>query len=229
MPPRLHKWSLVVAPCGPGRCSRDGHRCVGHACQLDSLPSPTTQAYGAELSLQVEHTSTGESAWDLLSSRKYDIALVDVKLPGITGLDLSWCYESSGPAHDTIMIACTSDIDLAELYEHAPLVTWPHMAVARPCPYRGHAACPACSRECRMRPTAAPRHGLKDVLRKPVTMASLRHMLHKWMPRRNASSFKLQSHPTPLGRGAPHARQCCGLHVFRQRDCWGGGGEARGR
>jgi len=84
----------------------------------------TNTTYGAELSLQVEHTSTGESAWDLLSSRRYDIALVDAKLPGITGLDLSWCYESSGPAHDTTMIACTSEIDPAELYEYASHATW---------------------------------------------------------------------------------------------------------
>ena len=77
--------------------------------------------------LQVEHTTTGESAWDLLSSRRFDIALVDVKLPGITGLDLSWCYASSFSegvtVHDTIMIACTSEIDPAALYEHATPVT----------------------------------------------------------------------------------------------------------
>ena len=76
---------------------------------------------------QVEHTTTGESAWDLLSSRRFDIALVDVKLPGITGLDLSWCYASSFSegvtVHDTIMIACTSEIDPAALYEHATPVT----------------------------------------------------------------------------------------------------------
>ena len=60
----------------------------------------------------------------MLSTRKYDIALVDVKLPCITGLDLSWCYDTSlvegggeVTAHDTIMIACTSDIDPKELYE----------------------------------------------------------------------------------------------------------------
>lgn len=94
----------------------------------------TNTAAGAELCLQVEHTSTGESAWDLLSSRRYDIALVDVKLPGITGLDLSWCYESSFSegvtVHDTVMIACTSEIDPAALYERATPVTRRQRAVA---------------------------------------------------------------------------------------------------
>lgn len=143
----------------------------------------TNTAAGAELCLQVEHTSTGESAWDLLSSRRYDIALVDVKLPGITGLDLSWCYESSFSegvtVHDTVMIACTSEIDPAALYEH----------------------------------------GLKDVLKKPVTMASLRHMLHKWMPRRNASSFTLQSYPTPLGRGIKSGSGIFSARILLVEDC----------
>ena len=101
-----------------------------HACLWDSsiLTHPCAR-------LQVEHTTTGESAWDLLSSRRFDIALVDVKLPGITGLDLSWCYASSFSegvtVHDTIMIACTSEIDPAALYEHATPVT---RAVAPPSP-----------------------------------------------------------------------------------------------
>jgi len=77
------------------------------------------------------------------------------------------------------MIACTSEIDPAELYEH----------------------------------------GLKDVLRKPVTMASLRHMLHKWMPRRNASTFKLQSHPTPLGRGIKSGSGIFTARILMVEDC----------
>ena len=84
-----------------------------------------SENYGAKLPLQVEHTGTGEGAWDLLSSKQFDIAFVDIKLPGITGLDLSWCYQSSlsegggeVTEHDTIMIACTSDIEPATLHEH---------------------------------------------------------------------------------------------------------------
>lgn len=63
------------------------------------------------------------------------------------------------------------------------------------------------------------RHGLKDVLRKPVTMASLRHMLHKWMPRRNASSFKLQSQPTPLGRGIHSGSGIFSARILMVEDC----------
>ena len=116
---------------------------------------------------QVEQTASGEGAWDMLNSRQYDIALVDIQLPGITGLDLSWCYQSllaeNGgeiTENDTVMIACTGDLTHAQLEQH----------------------------------------GLKDLLRKPVTMASLRHMLHKWMPRRNAAAMQLGTLPRPLGR-----------------------------
>ena len=63
------------------------------------------------------------------------------------------------------------------------------------------------------------RHGLKDVLKKPVTMASLRHMLHKWMPRRNASSFKLQSYPTPLGRGIKSGSGIFSARILLVEDC----------
>ena len=188
--------------------------------------------------VQVEHTSTGESAWDLLSSRRYDIALVDVKLPGITGLDLSWCYESSFSegvtVHDTIMIACTSEIDPAALYERATPVTRrqracrPASAVACRAATRRPPASPLPRRRqrffCALFPAPAAhsparRHGLKDVLKKPVTMASLRHMLHKWMPRRNASSFTLQSYPTPLGRGIKSGSGIFSARILLVEDC----------
>ena len=114
-----------------------------HACLWDS--SILTHLCAR---LQVEHTTTGESAWDLLSSRRFDIALVDVKLPGITGLDLSWCYASSFSegvtVHDTIMIACTSEIDPAALYEHATPVTRgpsPRRRRRRRLPRRNATAC----------------------------------------------------------------------------------------
>ena len=191
---------------------------------------------------QVEHTSTGESAWDLLSSRRYDIALVDVKLPGITGLDLSWCYESSfseGVAvHATIMIACTSEIDPAALYEPAtpvtrrqrPCLTGPAwraacllsaapQPAARRRPFCAPAVCGASASSSVHVPLSRRRHGLKDVLKKPVTMASLRHMLHKWMPRRNASSFKLQSYPTPLGRGIKSGSGIFSARILLVEDC----------
>jgi len=133
------------------------------------LPRPHSHAVSPSVRArsQVEHTASGEGAWDMLNSRQYDIALVDIQLPGITGLDLSWCYQSSLAENggeitenDTVMIACTSDLTQSQLEEH----------------------------------------GLKDLLRKPVTMASLRHMLHKWMPRRNAASMQLGTLPRTLGR-----------------------------
>ena len=57
------------------------------------------------------------------------------------------------------------------------------------------------------------------MLKKPVTMASLRHMLHKWMPRRNASSFKLQSDPTPLGRGIKSGSGIFSARILLVEDC----------
>ena len=47
------------------------------------------------LPLEIECATSGEAAWSLLRSRPFHLALVDLDLPGITGLDLSWCYYES--------------------------------------------------------------------------------------------------------------------------------------
>ena len=147
---------------------------------------------------QVEHTSTGESAWDLLSSRRYDMALVDVKLPGITGLDLSWCYESSFSegvtVHDTIMIACTSEIDPAALYERAT----PVMIIGPPA--APPAACRAATR-CNAPPAA--RRSASPPLRR------LRSPLR--CPRHSAAWLCLSA--LLLCRHGLKDRACCLRHV----------------
>lgn len=98
------------------------------------------------------------------------LALVDIHLPGISGLDMSWCYSQmllegdhvpregggatpffstaqpgSAVHQQTILIACTGDesTTLQQLQGY----------------------------------------GIHDVLPKPVTTKGLRHMLHKWLPR----------------------------------------------
>jgi len=134
--------------------------------------------------LQAEYTMTGEQGWDMLRSRRFDIALIDLNLPGVSGLDLSWCYqqmqpgareedhtaESGGSAADpqqqpTILIACSSDL-----------------------PTDG----------------SLSQYGIHDVLPKPVTMKALRHVMHKWLPRASAVEFDLDalqlSQPASLQR-----------------------------
>ena len=121
------------------------------------------------LNLRVEYTASGEAAWDLMRAKRFDIALIDLHLPGVSGLDLSWCVKhvpdggdsqqqaadgshktSTLASHETILIACTSDEDA------------------------------------RSRITE---YGLHDVLPKPVSVMDLRHMLHKWLPRTLSDSI----------------------------------------
>ena len=89
------------------------------------------------LTVRLKMCSEGEHGWDCLRSGAYDIALLDIHLPGVSGVDLSWCYQQllmqnhsakntppdAGPASaQTIIIACTSDEDanMALLEQCAP-------------------------------------------------------------------------------------------------------------
>jgi len=124
------------------------------------------------IAISLAFASTGETGWDLMRSGNFDIALVDIHLPGVSGLDLSWCYQqliinegtgaAGGPPNSggsgrmapsqpretdqqTIIIAFTAD-QTASMEE-------------------------------------LKSYGIHDVLHKPVSTRALRHMLHKWLPR----------------------------------------------
>jgi CheY-like chemotaxis protein len=125
------------------------------------------------LPLEIECATSGEAAWSLLRSRPFHLALVDLDLPGITGLDLSWCYyesslhakgngnSASDPEPRTAMIACTSaDVPMERLLEA----------------------------------------GMQDILRKPARMPALRHLLQKWIPAQPSPGIELL--PPPLRRGS---------------------------
>jgi len=117
--------------------------------------------YGLSQKLEVACASSGEIGWDRLRQSRFDVVLVELDLPGITGLDVAWCYQqslndrpqnggegytgsfASGPAA-MVAVSASDGLEMQVLYEH----------------------------------------GMQDLLRKPVTMASLRHALHKWLPRR---------------------------------------------
>eukprot|EP00900_Chrysochromulina_parva_P007493 jgi/Chrpa1/16745/Chrysochromulina_OHIO_Genome00009434-RA len=119
------------------------------------------------LNLSVELTGTGEVAWDLMRAKRFDIALIDLNLPGVSGQDLSWCVKQGSveahddeqlstshkvASHETILIACTADDK-----EHS---------------------------------AALAAYGLHDLLYKPVSVMDLRHVLHKWLPRTGVSAVQ---------------------------------------
>jgi len=148
----------------------------------------TTEEFGLNFPLEVSCAATGEEAWDLLTSaRRFDIALVEIGLPGISGLDLAWCYQQSvGTRTDafdmapTVMVACTSES--AELPERE----------ANKVLYEA---------------------GMQDVMTVPVNTATLRHMLHKWLPRRSRAGSEwnlasLAQHRGLLSSRVLHVESC---------------------
>ena len=124
--------------------------------------------------MSVEFASSGEEGWDRLIDRgNFDIALVDIHLPGVSGLSLAWTYQQTllergvgapwqvtTSPQQTILIACTCD---------------PEASIDQ-----------------------LNRHGMHDVLRKPFTLTSLRHILHKWMPRDAPPTTTLLHQPAQL-------------------------------
>lgn len=97
--------------------------------RIGSSPSPSANSTCSsperkKLNLHVEWSQDGERGWELLSSGVFHIAFIDINLPGVSGLDLSWCYSQllmqtnaakantadAAAPHQTIIIACTADL-----------------------------------------------------------------------------------------------------------------------
>jgi len=65
-----------------------------------------------ELSLDVTHSLTGEGALELTSSNNYDVILLDVMLPGISGLDVCRQLRERKPEQAILMVTSRdSEID----------------------------------------------------------------------------------------------------------------------
>jgi len=65
-----------------------------------------------ELSLNVEHSITGERALELLSVNNYDVVVLDVMLPGISGLDVCRQLREQKPEQAIIILTSRdSEID----------------------------------------------------------------------------------------------------------------------
>jgi len=142
----------------------DDQFCLTVLCSMLESIEGTMCEYGMpQCRLEITRSATGEEAWAQLNSGSFDLAFVDVLLPGITGLDLSWCYkrhlaesQQAGQtigSPETVLIACTSNIKQSQL----------------------------------------DLSGMADVLHKPVSMAVLRHTLHKWLPRLHTGQLDISS------------------------------------
>lgn len=61
-----------------------------------------------ELGLQVEHCSDGESAMELLTKQEFQIALLDIMLPGVDGLSLCREFKSKHPQMSIVLLTSKS-------------------------------------------------------------------------------------------------------------------------
>jgi len=117
------------------------------------------------LRLDVVSVGSGEEGYEALRKKdhrklEYHFCIVDITLPGITGLDMSWCYTQS------VTNEAGAVDDTREEATPAVLIACTHTELG---------------------PDTLESYGIRDCLRKPVCVSSLRHMLHKWLPRMNVA------------------------------------------
>ena len=59
----------------------------------DKSAAQGSQLHIPALNLSIEYAASGEQAWDMMRVKQFDLAFVDLSLPGVSGLDLSWCVK----------------------------------------------------------------------------------------------------------------------------------------
>ncbi len=64
-----------------------------------------------EAGFAVDHAPSGETGYDLMSSREYDAAIVDIMLPGIDGLTLIENLRGQGNQTPILILSAKRDVD----------------------------------------------------------------------------------------------------------------------
>ncbi len=64
-----------------------------------------------EAGFAVDHAPSGEAGYDLMSSREYDAAIVDIMLPGIDGLTLIENLRGQGNQTPILILSAKRDVD----------------------------------------------------------------------------------------------------------------------
>uniref|UniRef100_A0A7S3T7K8 Response regulatory domain-containing protein n=1 Tax=Emiliania huxleyi TaxID=2903 RepID=A0A7S3T7K8_EMIHU len=118
------------------------------------------------LAFEVTEAGTAEDAWVLCSTTAWDIVLADLRLPGLSGTDLAKAYWQHIGGRSTTALTVSE-------------------RVAR----QAQTIFIACSADAGSIDLASC--GMHDALCKPVSLAALRHMLQKWMPRLDDTSEPL--------------------------------------
>lgn len=68
---------------------------------------------------EVDRVSEGAKALELLKSRKYDLAFLDLSMPEITGLELLDYIKNNAPATKAVMISAYPYPLVEDLFAHA--------------------------------------------------------------------------------------------------------------
>ncbi len=66
-----------------------------------------------ELNCTVQTATSGESAWEMLSHQPFDLVLADIRMPGISGMELLKRIRKDYPALTVLMMTAYGCIDLA--------------------------------------------------------------------------------------------------------------------
>lgn len=73
----------------------------------------TIAAWLSDEGFEVEQAADGLEAIKLVQSRDYDIALLDIKMPGVNGLEVLRFVKKNSPSTDAVMMTAMSDVSMA--------------------------------------------------------------------------------------------------------------------
>ncbi|MGA3244579.1 MAG: response regulator [Bacteroidota bacterium] len=78
----------------------------------DGLRS-TIAAWLSDEGFEVEQAADGLEAIKLVQSKDFDIALLDIKMPGVNGLEVLRFIKKNSPTTDAVMMTAMSDVNMA--------------------------------------------------------------------------------------------------------------------
>jgi DNA-binding NarL/FixJ family response regulator len=112
--PQVARMTIAAMPMGRPRPSRDAHR--GHYCRRPRhVPAGRGAAAQAKRDIGPGQADNGTEAWSLIKTLQPDVAILDISMPGATGIEVARRVDAEGL--DTRIVLLTMHNDLSAVLQ----------------------------------------------------------------------------------------------------------------